>query len=54
MLRNIPYILPIFATTSHYESNFPYSEIRKFHDVSRDNLYHHTISNKIKFNFLIT
>ena len=22
-----------FATTSHYESNFPYHEIRKFHDV---------------------
>ena len=32
-VSNIPYILSIFATTSHYESNFPYCEIRKFHDV---------------------
>ena len=30
---NYSYILPIFATTSHYESDYPYREIRKFHDV---------------------
>ena len=45
--------MPLFATTSHYESNFPYREIRKFMTSCRDKLYHHTISNKIKFNFLI-
>ena len=32
-IENIPYILPISATTSHYGSNFPYREVRKFHDV---------------------
>ena len=32
-IHNIPYILPIFATASHYESNFAYREIITFHDV---------------------
>ena len=26
-------ILPLFVTTSHYESNFLYCEIKKFHDA---------------------
>ena len=30
---NIPYTLPSFTTTSHYESNFPYQKIKKFNDV---------------------
>ena len=46
-------ILPLFVTTSHYESNFLYCEIRNFMMPCRDKLYHHTISNKIKFTFLI-
>ena len=29
-------------TTSHYQSNFPYHEIRKFHTSYKDKLYHHT------------
>ena len=51
---NIPYILLRFRNTIHYESNFWYHEIRKFHEVEiRDMLYHQTISNEINFTFLI-
>ena len=32
-IENTPYISLIIVTTSHYESNLPYSEIRKFHDL---------------------
>ena len=32
-IQNIPYIFPVFATASHYESNFSYRETRKLHDV---------------------
>ena len=43
----------LLSTTSHYEYNFPYREIGNFITSCRDKLYHHTTSNKIKFNFLI-
>ena len=40
-------------TTSHYESIFRTVRLENSMTSCRDKLYHHTTSNKIKFNFLI-
>ena len=40
--------MPIFATLSHYESNFSYRDIRKFMASFTDKLHFNAMTNKIK------